>query len=172
LDKESLQVIDFSQYFPAEFLWSSLSLERNWIRGTAWLNDGTIVKQQNSHLSFQSVPTWRLFQVIFMCSTCCRLLRCLFAGNQDPRRALDAIWHQSLSPPSLLIALGVCVHAQAATGKESPIDVMAALRHMKDNFKGHWSFSSYWKESEVVLWQKCFWNPGGSGFSFPTSHCS
>ncbi|CAM6072059.1 unnamed protein product [Sphagnum tenellum] len=25
---------------------------------------------------------------------------------------------------------------QAATGKESPIDVMAALRHMKDNFKG------------------------------------
>jgi hydroxyacylglutathione hydrolase len=26
---------------------------------------------------------------------------------------------------------------QAATGKESPIDVMAALRHMKDNFKGH-----------------------------------
>ncbi len=29
LDKESLQVIDFSQYFPAEFLWSSLSLERN-----------------------------------------------------------------------------------------------------------------------------------------------
>jgi hydroxyacylglutathione hydrolase len=25
---------------------------------------------------------------------------------------------------------------QAATGKESPIDVMAALRHMNDNFKG------------------------------------
>jgi len=63
---------------------------------------------------------------------------------------------KSPSLPSLLIVLGVCVHAQGATGKESPIDVMAALRHMKDNFKGRWSFSSYWKESEVVLWRNVF----------------
>jgi hydroxyacylglutathione hydrolase len=29
VDKESLQVTGFSQYFPAELLWSSLSLEKN-----------------------------------------------------------------------------------------------------------------------------------------------
>ncbi len=29
VDKESLQVTDFSQYFPAELLWSSLSLAKN-----------------------------------------------------------------------------------------------------------------------------------------------
>jgi hypothetical protein len=64
-------------------------------------------------------------QVIFMCDTCCRLLRCLLVGTQVPWHGLDADWHQSLSPRSLLIVLGVCVHAQAGTGKESPIDVVA-----------------------------------------------
>jgi hypothetical protein len=29
VDKESLQVTGFSQYFPAELLWSSLSLAKN-----------------------------------------------------------------------------------------------------------------------------------------------
>jgi hypothetical protein len=29
VDKESLQVTGFSQYFPAELLWSALSLEKN-----------------------------------------------------------------------------------------------------------------------------------------------
>ncbi len=51
------------------------------------------------------------------------------------------------------------------------MDIMAGLWHMNDNFEGCWSFLSYWKEWEVVLWQKCFWNPRGSRFSCPTNHC-
>ncbi len=138
--QEFLSIFSCLSFF--EFLFFSKELnQRHW-----WIHWWINIYQCNRTL----VSIWDLFQHEGFCrlssftyDPCCRLLECFFAGSQDTLHELEAVWHQSLHPPSLLTDVGSCVPPQAATGKESSIDVMAGLRHIKDNFKGHWSFSSY-----------------------------